>query len=79
MSRPASVSEPRRRARPSVLAVSRTAKTLMPGGFTPPGQMKRKGVPGRRLRRLGNGGKDVLKLDDALATVDDFVHAKLGL
>ncbi len=25
------------------------------------------------------GGKDVMKLDDALATVDDFVHAKLGL
>ena len=25
------------------------------------------------------GGTDVLKLDDALATVDDFVHAKLGL
>ena len=25
------------------------------------------------------GGTDVLKLDDALATVDDFVHGKLGL
>ena len=25
------------------------------------------------------GGKDVLKLDDALATVDDFVAEKLGL
>ena len=25
------------------------------------------------------GGKDVLKLDDALATVDDFVAGKLGL
>ena len=25
------------------------------------------------------GGTDVLKLDDALATVDDFVHNKLGL
>ena len=25
------------------------------------------------------GGTDVLKLDDALASVDDFVHAKLGL
>ncbi|WP_368257590.1 DHHA1 domain-containing protein, partial [Intestinimonas butyriciproducens] len=25
------------------------------------------------------GGSDVLKLDNALATVDDFVHEKLGL
>ena len=25
------------------------------------------------------GGTDVLKLDDALATVDDFVSGKLGL
>ena len=25
------------------------------------------------------GGKDIMKLDDALATVDNFVHAKLGL
>ena len=24
------------------------------------------------------GGSDVMKLDDALATVDDLVHAKLG-
>ena len=24
------------------------------------------------------GGKDVLKVDDALATVDDFVASKLG-
>ena len=25
------------------------------------------------------GGKDMLKLDDALASVDDFVSVKLGL
>ncbi len=27
----------------------------------------------------GNGGTDLLKLDDALAAVDDFVSVKLGL
>jgi hypothetical protein len=26
---------------------------------------------------VGNGGKDLLKLDDAMAAVDDFVSEKL--
>ena len=40
--------------------------------------MKRNGVPRKRGAFLGIGGKDVLKLDDALAAVDDFVAGKLG-
>jgi len=45
------------------------AKTLMPGGFIPPEQIKRDGVPVRH-GRMG---------DDALAKVDDLVAEKLGL
>ena len=44
-------------------------KTSMPGGCTPPEQIKRDGVPARH-GRVG---------DDALAKVDDLVAEKLGL
>ena len=37
------------------------------------------GKGGGRPDSAMGGGTDVLKLDDALASVDDFVHAKLGL
>ena len=49
---------------------------------------KPKGTPDGVPRRPGNGGKpdsamgggsNILKLDDALASVDDFVAAKLGV
>lgn len=36
------------------------------------------GLGGKPDRAMG-GGSDVLKLDDALAKVDDFVAEKLGL
>ena len=37
------------------------------------------GKGGGRPDSAMGGGADVLKLDDALASVDNFVHAKLGL
>ena len=57
----------RRCGGPGVLA--QRAKTLMPGQFSCPEQTQENGVPAR-LCRVGG---------DALATVDDFVHGKLGL
>lgn len=54
-------------------------QTLPQGQSTWPEDVRSKGSPDDAKHRLGHGGTDVLKLDDALATVDDFVHAKLGL
>ena len=36
------------------------------------------GKGGGKLDSAMGGGTDLLKVDDALATVDDFVSAKLG-
>ena len=49
------------------------------GQFICPEDFELNGVPGRWHIGWGIGGTDVLKLDNALATVDDFVHEKLGL
>ena len=43
------------------------------------GVVFRGGKGGGKPDSAMGGGKDMLKLDDALASVDDFVAVKLGL
>ena len=64
-------------ARTSVLAVSQNLDAV--AIHLPRADKIKEGTPGDAQHRLGNGGSDVLKLDDALAVVDDFVAQKLGL
>ena len=45
--------------------------------MTSAGRMKREKGSRRAAARWENGGSDLLKLDDALASVDDFVAARL--
>ena len=56
-----------------------------PGQGVKAGELVRKaaaicgGTGGGKPESAMGGGKDVLKLDDALASVDDFVAEKLGI
>ena len=73
MSRPASVSEPRRKAREFA-----AKRRIRAGRIHFARAFKVRRGP-RGACPVGNGGKDVLMLDNALAMLDNVVAMKLGL
>ena len=62
----------------SYLVNSQQSGEFAQGEFISPEHLKSKGAP-HGACPVGNGGKDVLMLDNALAMVDNVVAMKLGL
>ena len=57
---------------PSVLR----SKTLMPGGFTPPAQIKWNGVPAGLAPWGDYGGPAKEAVEQQIAAIEDFVEAR---
>ena len=59
--------------------MDRVSGTFPQGEFTSPEDVRSKGSQIGPPGRFGNGGKDPLMVDSALAIVDNVVSMKLGL